>query len=97
MRSEPGNLFLLSILQAGHKDIKPRLVSLVCCHPEMQKIYKRFGFKKSGADCPFALGSLGSNVRIDPDTSKWLVNLEWGDNALLDPLIGEVSPVVIAA
>jgi len=88
---------LLSILQAGHKDIKPRPVSLVCCHPEMQKIYKRFGFKKSGADCPFALGPLGSNVRIDPDTSKWLVNLDWGDNALLDPLIGEVSPVVIAA
>ena len=63
----------------------------------MQKIYKRFGFKKSGADCPFALGPLGSNLRIDPDTSKWLVNLDWGDNALLDPLIGEVSPVVIAA
>jgi len=88
---------LLSILQAGHTDTKPRFVSLVSCHPGMQKIYERFGFKKSGPDRPFALGLSGANVRILPDTSNWLVNLDWGDNGLLGPLIGQSCPVVLAS
>ena len=88
---------LLSILQVGSKDAKPRVVRLVSCHPGMQKIYQRFGFKKSGTDCPFALGPLGVNLPIHPDTSNWLVNPDWGDNGLLGPLIGQSSSVVIAA
>lgn len=88
---------LLSILHVGCKDTKPRVVSLVSCHPGMQKIYERFGFRKSGTDCPFALGPLGVNLRIHPDTSNWLVNLDWGDNGLLGPLIDQSSPAVIAA
>lgn len=88
---------LLSILHVGCNDTKPRVVSLVSCHPGMQKIYERFGFRKNGTDCPFALGPLGVNLRIQPDTSNWLVNLDWGDNGLLGPLIDQSSPAVIAA
>ena len=81
---------LLSILQAGHEDAKPRTVSLVSSHPRMQKIYERFGFKRNGPDRPFALGPPGRNVQVHPDTSNWLVNLDWGDNGLLGPFLGPV-------
>ncbi len=81
---------LLSILQAGHEDTKPRTVSLVSSHPRMQKIYERFGFKRNGPDRPFALGPPGRNVQVHPDTSNWLVNLDWGDNGLLGPFLGPV-------
>jgi hypothetical protein len=88
---------LLSILEVGHKDTQPRIVSLVASHPGMQKIYERFGFKKGGTDFPFALGPLTAEVAIDPDTSNWLVNLDWGDNGLLGPFIGQLSASEIAA
>lgn len=97
---DPGTLaygVLLSVLETGHKDTEPRIVSLVTSHPGMQKIYERFGFKKSGTDFPFALGSLAAKVRIHPDTSNWLVNLDWGDNCLLGPFTGQLSPSEIAA
>ena len=88
---------LLSILQVGHHDPKPRLVSLVSSHPGMQKICERFGFKRSGPDHPFALGPAGPNVQPLPDTSNWLVNLDWGDNGLLGPFSGRASALEIAA
>jgi len=88
---------LLSILQVGHHDPKPRLVSLVSSHPGMQKIYERFGFKRSGPDHPFALGPSGPNLQLHPDTSNWLVNLDWGDNGLLGPFSGRASTLEIAA
>jgi len=71
------------------------LYSLVCCHPEMQKIYKRFGFKKSGADC-HSRWSLGIQRADRSDTSKWLVNLDWVTTPcwILD---WRGVPVVIAA
>jgi hypothetical protein len=83
---------LLSILQAGHDDTKPRTVSLVSSHPRMQKIYEQFGFKRNGPDRPFALGPPGRNVQVHPDTSNWLVNLDWGDNGLLGPFLGQLPP-----
>ena len=88
---------LLSILQVGRVDTRPRFVSLASSHPGMQKIYERFGFKRSGTDRSFALGPSGDKVQIDPDTSNWLVNLDWGDNGLLGPFIGQASTLVIAA
>jgi hypothetical protein len=88
---------LLSILQAGHEDTMPRTVSLVSSHPGMQKIYERFGFTKNGPDQPFALGPPGRNVQVHADTSNWLVNLDWGDNSLLGPFLGQLPPFAVAA
>jgi hypothetical protein len=75
---------LLSILHAGREDAEPRTVWLVSSHPRMQEIYARFGFTSDGPDWPFALGPLTRDVQLEPDTSSWLVNLDWGDNGLRD-------------
>jgi hypothetical protein len=63
----------------------------------MQKIYERFGFRKNGPDQPFALGPPGRNVQVHADTSNWLVNLDWGDNSLLGPFLGQLPPFAVAA
>jgi hypothetical protein len=81
---------LLSILHVGREDTEPRTVRLVSTHPLMQTIYERFGFKRDGPDWPFSLGSRDQQVRLDPDTSTWLVNLDWGDNGLLDDFLESI-------
>lgn len=78
---------LLSILHVSRQDTEPRAVGLVSSHPPMQRIYEQFGFKSDGPDWPFALNPVEhGDIRVDPDTSDWLVNLDWGDNGLLDGL-----------
>jgi hypothetical protein len=81
---------LLSILEAGNGDTKPRGVYLISSHARMQKIYEQFGFEKDGPDRPFALGPGRSNFELDADTSDWHVNLDWGDNGLLGPFLDEL-------
>lgn len=80
---------LLSVLQVGREDHKPRSVILATCHPAMQEIYQRFGFRPEGVDRPFTMGTLRGPVDIAPDTSNWLVNFDWGDNGLRPPFLDQ--------
>jgi len=78
---------LLSILEVGRDDRKPRTVHLASSHPEMQQIYESFGFRPTKRERPFALGTLRGLADFDADTSQWLVNLDWGDNGVRAPLL----------
>jgi hypothetical protein len=76
---------LMSIVKVGALDRFPRTVLLTCCHPGMQRIYRRFGFQ-AGASHPFALGPVrrGLGPKAGSTPSNWLINCDWGDNGLLD-------------
>ena len=78
---------VLGALEAGREDRKPRSVALASCHPGMQEIYQRVGFRPERAERTFAMGTLGGPVDIVPTTSNWLVNFDWGDNGLRSPFL----------
>jgi hypothetical protein len=80
---------LLSVLHVGRQDRKPRSVVLACCHPAMQEIYQRFGFRTKYKDHPFCIGTLHGPVDFVPDTSHWLVNYDWGDRGLRPPFLDQ--------
>jgi hypothetical protein len=80
---------LLSVLQATHGDRELRPVSLVSSHPRMQAIYERFGFRRHRRDRSFALGLRGGKLQVDPDTSNWHVNHDWGDEGLFGPFLDQ--------
>lgn len=73
---------LLSIAELSKDDEQDRQVLLTSSHPQMQKIFESFGFKESGSEYYFALGSPKKNNLPAQDTSNWLVNFDWGDNGL---------------
>lgn len=74
---------LLSLLEVARDDQKPRTVLLNCSHVQMQPVYEQFGFRTGSKDFPFALGSLRQKIDISCDTSRWLVNFDWGDHGLV--------------
>jgi hypothetical protein len=76
---------LRTIIEVGREDRTPRSVILASCHPAMQAIYARFGFRPEAEDRPFYIGTVDGNVEIDGDTANWLVNYDWGDNGLRPP------------
>jgi hypothetical protein len=80
---------LLSLLQASREDRGPRTALLSSSHPMMQEIYQHFGFRSEHSRRPFALGTLTGPSDIEPDTSNWLVNFDWGDNGLRLPFLDE--------
>jgi hypothetical protein len=82
---------LLSILHVGQEDQEPRTVILSICHPEMREIFQRFGFHPEHEDRPFCIGTLRGPVEIADDTSRWLINYDWGDNGLR-PLFLDQAP-----
>jgi hypothetical protein len=82
---------LRSILEAGKSDEKPRMVQLNSSHSEMCRIFETFGFHSEPRECRFALGALRESVDVPPDTSNWLINLDWGDNGLRPPFCAEAS------
>jgi hypothetical protein len=80
---------LLSILQVGQGDQKPRTVILSVCHQEMREIFQRFGFHPDRDDRPFCIGTLRGPTDIAEDTSNWLINYDWGDNGLRPPFLDQ--------
>lgn len=87
---------LLSILQVGREDRRPRMVVLTCSHPIMQKIYEEFGFQAEPEDRPFYIGTPHGPAEIAPDTSNWLINFDWGDNGLRPPFLDQLGDEVSA-
>lgn len=80
---------LLSILEVGREDRKPRTIYLASSHSEMQEIYENFGFHPTKQERPFALGTLHGPADLGEDTSNWLVNLDWGDNGVRTPFLDQ--------
>ncbi len=78
---------LLSLLEVAREDTEPRTALLLSSNPQMQEIYRRLGFRCSDNDFLFAMGSLREHVNIPADTSRWLINYDWGDNGLLGPFL----------
>jgi hypothetical protein len=83
---------LLSILEVGRNDPGPRTVFLACCHPDMKKIFRKFGFwRQLGGDLPFAFRTQPPGLDLAGGTSNWLVNFDWGDNGLRPPFLDQSS------
>jgi len=82
---------LLSILEAGRNDEKPRTVMLSSSHLLMRGIFEEFGFRAWYHPRPFAIGGLRVGVDIPMETSNWLVNFDWGNNGLRAPFVDRAS------
>lgn len=80
---------LSSIVETGKHDPVPRSVMLTSSHPRMQAIYRKFSFRTSGADERFAIGGYRQEIPLQPDTSSWLVNFDWGNNELQTPFLDQ--------
>jgi hypothetical protein len=81
---------LLSLQAVMGRDTRVREVVLTSSHPEMQRVYRRFGFRASRTDGSLAVGSRRGPVDLPADTSHWLVNFDWGDNGLRAPFLDQV-------
>ncbi len=80
---------LLSLEKITREYVKNPEIRLASSHPEMQRIYIRFGFKACSPDRPFAIGSLQRPPHIETDTASWMVNFDWGDNGLRLPFLDQ--------
>ncbi len=83
---------ILSIVKVGQHDQNPRSVMLTSSHSEMGTLYREFGFRVSTADECFAVGGYKQSVDLNPDTSDWLINFDWGNNELQTPFIDQIAP-----
>ena len=80
-----------SIVEVGKQDRYPRTVMLTSSHSRMQEIYREFGFRAGKSGRRFAVGGYKRDVTLDPDTSRWLINYDWGDNGLHSPFLDQVA------
>jgi hypothetical protein len=83
---------LLSVLEAGRKDQRPRAVFVCCCHQQMRRIFEDFGFRAKPwrGDLPFAFRNVPPQLDLFR-TDKWLVNYDWCDNGLQAPFLDQVG------
>jgi hypothetical protein len=81
---------LLSVLEAGAKDQRPRSVFVSCCHREMKRIFEDFGFRAKPwrPNLPFAFRNVPPQLDLS-GTDNWLVNYDWCDNGLQVPFLDQ--------
>jgi len=82
------------IVQVGRQDRIPRTVMLTSSHPKMRQLYREFGFRASTSDETFAVGGYKQDVTLNPDTTTWLINFDWGNNELQTPFLDQASASV---
>jgi hypothetical protein len=82
-----GVLEAIRTVREGDRQRQP--VSLVASHPVMISALSRAGFHEHGAERPFIVGGRNEPPPIPSDTGTWLVNLDWGDNGLRYPFLGQ--------
>lgn len=82
---------LSSIVETGKRDRYPRTVMLTSSHALMGQLYREFGFRVGRTDECFAIGGYKQDVSLNPDTSSWLVNFDWGNNDLQTPFLDQLS------
>ncbi len=83
---------LLSLLEVGRTDRKPRTMMLASTHSGMKAVFEQFGFRESGDAHPVTVGGLHDEFQIPSDTTQWLVNWDWGGRALRPPFLDQVPP-----
>ena len=80
-----------SIVEVGKQDRHPRKVMLTSSHSLMQELYREFGLRAGKLNRKFAVGGYRQVVTLNPDTSGWLINYDWGDNGLCSPFLDQVA------
>ena len=80
---------LRSVLEVAREDRKPRAVLLSSSHPVMQRVYEQFGFRAARQERPLVFGAHRCRVQLPSDTSRWLINFDWGDNGLRSPFLDQ--------
>jgi len=68
-----------------------REVVLSCAHPRMTATFRDVGFRADSEERPLAIGSVRRPVDLAPDTSAWLINLDWIDNGLRAPFLDQAA------
>lgn len=61
---------------------------LAAANPVMKNIFVTAGFKIIRPPRLFFAGNIKGDVPFDQETSGWLINIDWGDNGLRAPLLG---------
>jgi len=80
---------LLSVVEITKADVDYREIRLASSHAEMQPLFTAAGFRPEKPERPFAIGARRGTVDVPADPSRWLVNLDWGDNGLRSPFLDE--------
>lgn len=76
---------LKALALVTERDSKPRAILLTSSHPEMQAVFEASGMIAAPQGRQFALKSRRGAPLFSQDTSRWLVNFDWGDNSLRPP------------
>ena len=66
-----------------------REVLLTCAHTDMMATFQSLGFRPDQAERRLAIGSRSRSLKLSPDTSRWLINLDWIDNGLRAPFLDQ--------
>ena len=83
---------IFAALAVACKEVGRRCeVLLSSSHALMQETFRRYGFRQGRKECPFFIGGLNAAPQISADTSRWLVNFDWGDKGLRPPFLGRPS------
>jgi hypothetical protein len=65
-------------------------VFLTSSHTIMREVFRHFGLREIAGERPVFIGGRGTPP-MPQDTSRWLVNFDWGDNGLQPPFLGRPS------
>jgi len=78
-----------ALAEACRVDRPRREVLLVSSHSVMRESFRRYGFREATPQRPLAIGGPRCASPIMHNTDEWLVNLDWGDNGLRAPFLGQ--------
>ena len=85
---------LLALSELGKTYKKRPEIDIASCNPQMKKIFRAAGFREIIEEKKFAIGTLKKKPDIPPNTSNWLVNIDWNDNGLRSPFLDQKMPSV---
>ncbi len=80
---------LEAIRTAAEGDRQRQPVSMVASHTPMIDALCRAGFRGHPDERPFIVSGRNGPPPIPADTGTWLVSLDWGDNGLRYPFLGQ--------
>jgi len=64
-------------------------ILLASSHELMKESFRRFGFRNHPGKRPLVSGGLKNRTVMPAKTKEWLVNLDWADNGLRAPFLGQ--------
>lgn len=78
---------LLALATITEQETTPREMRLCSTHPDMQRLFRQFGFYDWRQPYTFVMGSLRHPLAMQDDTREWLINFDWSDNGLRQPFL----------